>query len=175
MRTYTKIIARTIVLAAAGWFAGCNYPLDEEPNVVLEVESLTIPPVTASNVGGCLLTVSNASIQLHNKPKNHLSSTSEYPFNDVVLDSLHVDYVWDDGVGIAAADFGIGGTIPAGGTGSVICTVVNLRDLGVVAPDNRDGHTAALTLTIRGTTVAGEAVSVKTGGSLNINSCPPAP
>ena len=35
MRKYTKILAGTVVLAAAGWFAGCNGTIDGEANFAL--------------------------------------------------------------------------------------------------------------------------------------------
>ena len=156
-------------LAAAGWFAGCNQHVDEEPNVVLEVTQMTIAPITGTRdatTGNCIITITNASATFKNVPKNHLATTS--PFNDIIMRDLLVTYVWDDGVGVAQAAFGIGGTVPANGTASAQFPVIN--GLDVVSPP-REGHSASMTLLFRGTTVAGEAVSSTTGGSLAVNPC----
>ena len=170
MRTHTKIAALTIVLAASGMFAGCNQKVDEEPNVVLEVATMTVPPVTGTRdaaSGACILTITNSTASFRNQPKNHLATTS--PFNDIVLHDVFVTYAWDDGNGVTQAQFGVGGTIPAAGTGSAQFSIVNGQDL--VLPQNRENHSASLQLFFRGVTVAGEAVSCSTGGTLTVNPC----
>jgi hypothetical protein len=172
MRTHTKILAGTVVLAAAGWFAGCNGTIDSEPNVVLEVKTLTITPITGATdagTGACIFTITNATASFDNKPKNALASVS--PANDIILQDVVVGYTWDDGVGVTTATFGVGGSVTANGSGTGSFAVVNASDLE--SPD-RQGHTASLTLTFRGVTVSGDAVSVTTGGSLTVNRCPPA-
>jgi hypothetical protein len=177
MRKHTKLLTRTVVLAAAGWFAGCNSTIDKEPNVVLEVQNVSIPPIAGTRnatTGLCVFTLTNATATFKNSPKNALAGTS--PFNDIVLQNLTVDYVWDDGVGVTSALFGVGGTVPAGGTASGQFAVVNAQDLAPPPqPDpltSREGHTASLVMTFRGVTVSGDAVWVTTGGSLTVNTCP---
>jgi hypothetical protein len=177
MRKHTKIIARTVVLAAAGWFAGCNGTIDNEPNVVLEVENLTIAPVTSSQnstTGGCTFTVTNATGTFKNKPKNQFAGTS--PFNDIMLQSVNITYVWDDAVVQNPVTAGLGGSVPAGGSTSAQFSVVSNAALSVDGPSDpagtgRAGHTASLGLTFNGETVSGDAVSATTGGTLQVNSC----
>jgi hypothetical protein len=168
----TKLIARTVLLAAAGWFAGCNGTIDDEPNVVLEVKTLNITPINGTRnatSGACVFTIQNATATFDNKPKNALAAAS--PFNDIVLQSVTVGYTWQNAtVGVTSSTFGVGGTIPADGSGSGQFSVVNAQDL--LVPVNREGQTASLTLVFRGVTVGGEAVSATTGGSLTVNTCP---
>jgi hypothetical protein len=169
MRKHTKILARSVVLAAAAWFVGCNSTIDDEPNVVLEVENMIVPPIIGaidSTTLVCAYTVTNATATFKNKPKNTLATTS--PFNDIVLQSVSINYIWDDGAGVTAQTFGLGGTVPANGSSTGQFSVVNAND--VTSPD-RGGHTASLQLTFHGTTVSGEAVSVTTGGTLTVNTC----
>jgi len=174
MRTHTKLIARTVLIVAAGWFAGCNSKIDSEPNVVLEVSTLNITPITgtrSSTTGACVFTITNASATFNNKPKNSLSGTSVAPFNDVVLRSVIVDYVWDDGAAVLGQEFGVSGTVPSGGSVTTQFPIVNnvVLTSGV---NPRDGHTATLSLRVFGITVAGESVtSDPTGGTLAVNSC----
>lgn len=173
MRTHTKILARTVVLVAAGWFAGCNSTIDNEPNVVLEVKTLLIAPITGARDATtleCVFTLANATATFDNKPKNSLAGTS--PANDIVLREVNVDYVWDDGNGVTAALFGVGGTVPANGSLPGQFAIVNAQDLSLPLP-TREGHTASLILTFHGTTVSGDPVSATTGGSLSVNTCPP--
>lgn len=177
MRKHTKIIARTVVLAAAGWFASCNGTIDNEPNVILEVENLTIPVVTSSQnstTGGCTFTVTNANGTFKNKPKNQFAGTS--PFNDIILQNVSITYVWDDAVAQSPVTAGLGGSVPANGSTSAQFSVVSNAALSVDGPSDppgtgRAGHTASLGLTFNGTTVSGDAVSATTGGTLQVNSC----
>ena len=99
MRKYTKLLTCMVVLAVAGWFAGCNSTIDNEPNVVLEVQNLTISPVTAAADGpngSCTYTITAANGTFKNLPKNQYADTS--PFNDIILERVNITYVWDDGV-----------------------------------------------------------------------------
>lgn len=170
MRVHTKTIAVTLMLTAAGWFAGCNQHIDEEPNVVLEIDTMQVPPISGTRdatTGVCILTITNATVSFKNKPKNSLAGTS--PFNDIILQDLLVNYVWDDGNGVASSQFGIGGTVPANGSSSALFPLIKGQDL--ILPVSREGHTASLSLLFRGTTVAGESVSATTGGTLVVNPC----
>jgi len=175
MRMHTKLIARTVLLLGTGWFAACNSYIDDEPNVVLEIETLTSPPVSGSIntvTGECIFTIVNASALFKNKPKNALAGSSVAPFNDIVLQRVSIDYVWDDGAALSGVIFGVSGTVPSGGQVASQFPLVNATVLNSgVTP--RDGHTAQLSITAYGMTVAGEPVVGRpfTGGNLSINSC----
>jgi hypothetical protein len=171
MRTHTKkIVALTVGFAVAGWFAGCNSSLEDETNVVLEVATITIPPITAATSAGvCTFTIPTSSATFNNKPKNHLAGAAVYPYNDIVLQNVTVGYQWDDGAALVGEPFGIGGTVPAGGSQNATFTVANATVLGTGGA--RDGHTAWLTLTFNGITISGDPVSATTGASLSVNSC----
>ena len=165
-----RILAVGTVVAFA-LMPGCNSTIDDPsgPDVVLEVENPIIPPITgAANPTpppACTFTVANATASFKNKAKNSLGATS--PFNDIVLETVTVTYVWDDLLGVSGPTvFGVGGSVPAGGQATAQFAVVNLGDLV-----GRDGHTAAMTLVFRGHTVAGDAVSSSTGGTLAVGSC----
>ncbi len=169
MHKHMKILTGTVLLAAAGWFAGCNGTIDDEPNVVLEVATLTIPVIQAQTTTTCIFTITQASATFNNKPKNHLAGES--PFQDIVMESVDVSYVWDDGAVLPNQTFGVPGTVPANGTQSSTFSVVNNSVLtsGAVT---RAGHTASLSLVFHGHTVSGDAVLATTGGTLSVNSCP---
>jgi len=177
MRKYTKLLTCAVVLAAAGWFAGCNSTIDNEPNVVLEVQNLTITPVTAAADGPngtCTFTITLATGTFKNLPKNQYAGTS--PFNDIILKSVNISYVWDDGVAQSAISAGLGGSVPAGGTGTSQFLAISNQALTVDGPNDpagtgRAGHSASLGLTFNGITVSGDAVSTSTGGTLQVNSC----
>jgi hypothetical protein len=175
MRKYTKLLACTVGLAAAGWFAGCNSTIDSEPNVVLEVQTVTIPPITSSQDGtggNCTYTLTPSTATFKNLPKNQFAGTS--PFNDIVLQYVDISYVWDDGATTNPIQPGIGGTVPAGGTQSIQFSVIAFADLGLTQlPDpvgnGRAGHSASLAMTFHGKTVSGEPVSA--GSTLQVSSC----
>ena len=174
MRKHTMILARTIVLATVAVFAGCNDVIDDKPSVVLEVATLTIPPVTGaldSVGGGCVFTITNASASFNDKPKNGLAITS--PFNDIRLVDVTVTYLWDDAATeptavTGPAVFPVPGTVPANGSNTSSFSVVN--GLDIISP-SREGHTARLNLLFRGVTIAGDVVSVPSGGALTVNTC----
>lgn len=170
MRKHMKILARSFVVAAVAVFVGCNGTIDDEPNVILEVQTLTIPPVTGaidSITGNCAFTLTSATASFKNAPKNHLAEIS--PFNDIALQSVAVTYTWDNGFVLANTVFGIGGTVPANGSASVSFFVVNAADLIAASPNG--GNTASLSMVFRGTTISGDPVSVTSGGTLTINTC----
>ena len=175
MRTQTKHIARTVLLVALAAFPACNSYIDDEPNVVLEISQANVAPVTGTlspTTGQCVFTITNASITFANKAKNGLSGTSVSPFNDIVLQTLIVDYVWDDGAALSGQSFGVTGTVPAGGTVASQVPLANATVLGSGAVP-RDGHTATLVITAYGTTISGDPVHSRpfTGGTLAVNSC----
>ena len=173
MRTHTKLLAPLVVLAAAGLFVGCNSYIDDEPNVVLEIGEMTSTPVTGTispTTGQCIFTITNASVKFNNKPKNSLSGVE--PFNDIVLQRVNVDYVWDDGAAISGISFGVSGTVPADGEVVAQFPIVNATVLSSGAVP-RDGHTATLAITAFGVTISGDPVTSQpfTGGTLAVNSC----
>jgi hypothetical protein len=154
--------------------AGCaSNAIDDpdSPNVVVTVQTLTIPPVTAAedpnNAGACLFTVADATATLRSQPKSEPADNS--PFNDTVMESVEISYLWDDGTPMAPAAFGVSGTVPVGGTASVLFPAVPAGAL----TSGLASHTASLDLVFRGHTVSGDEVVVPTGGSLTITgSCP---
>lgn len=164
------LVAVAAVLAIVSFAPGCNSNIDSAngPDVVMLVENVTIPPVTGSldqTTNTCTLTVTNATATFKNKPKNELATTS--PFNDIILQDVTVGYSWQDGNNpLTPSVFGVGGSIPANGNSTASFAIANVGD--ILAHTNQ---TAALTLTFRGQTVAGDSVSVTTGGSLVVNSC----
>jgi hypothetical protein len=172
-----KLITLTVVLAAAGWLASCNSTIDKEPNVVLEVETLTIPPVTSAQDSinnTCTYTITAANGTFKNKPKNQFANTS--PFNDIILQNVVINYVWDDGVANVPVTAGLGGSVPADGTATAQFAVVSNAALSTDGPNDpagtgRAGHTASLGMTFNGITVSGDHVSTTTGGTLQVNSC----
>jgi hypothetical protein len=170
MRKHTKILTRSLVLAVVAALAACNGTIDSEPNVILEVENMNIAPITGaidSTTGNCAFTVTNASATFKNKPKNALAEAS--PFNDIILQSVTVTYVWDNGFVLTNRVFGLGGTVPANGSSSGNFSVINAADLIAASPNG--GNTASLALVFRGVTVSGDAVSVSTGGTMTVNTC----
>ncbi len=179
MRIARKLIARTLILAGLGWMAACNGHIDKEPNVVLEVDTLQIPPIQGTtstsgpNTGTCIFTITNASASLKNKPKNALATGSDAPFNDITLQSVTVDYVWDDGAALGGQVFGIGGTVPAGGSVSAQFPLANSTVLSSGGPlGTRAGHTASLSIQVHGVTVSGDTIaSDPVGGTLAVNDC----
>jgi|WetSurMetagenome_2_1015567.scaffolds.fasta_scaffold213765_2 hypothetical protein len=180
MRITTKILAGLLVVAAGGWLAGCNSTIDKEPNVVLEVENVTIPPVTSTQdsvLNTCTYTITPATATFKNKPKNQFAGSS--PFNDILLKSVDVSYIWDDGAPMQPVRAGVGGSVPANGSATGNFSVVASHALATTCLDGsgnpvaecRGGHTASLGLTFNGVTVSGDDVSVSTGGTLQVNSC----
>jgi hypothetical protein len=163
-----RILAVAAVLVLAG--LSCNSLVDdpESPNVVLEAENLTIPPVTAARdttTGTCTITVTNASATFKNKPKNEPAGNA--PYQDITLFRVVVDYTWDPSLPpLASREFGIGGSIPANGSATAQFAVIDPLDIGPYL-----GSLATLTLTFSGRVVSGETVTFRTGGFLTVNSC----
>jgi hypothetical protein len=165
-----RILPALAALLVLAFVPGCNSKIDKtnSPNVVLEVENVTIPPITASldqTTMTCRFTLTNATATFKNKPKNADGVTS--PFNDIILKDVIVTYAWDDGAGVTGpVSFGVGGAVPANGSSPAQFGVVTVGDLS-----DRFGHTASLGLTFEGETVDGKALSVTTGGTLAVGSC----
>jgi hypothetical protein len=165
------LVAVAAALAIVSFAPGCNSNIDSAsgPDVVMLVENMNIPPVTAATdatSGACTFTITNANATFKNKPKNSLASTS--PFNDIVLQDVTVYYDWGGSSGATGTPsvFGVGGSVPADGSSTAQFAVAD-----VAAVLGHAGETAAMTMTFHGNTVAGDAVSVTTGGSLIVNNC----
>ena len=171
MRQVTKFAC--IVVAATGWIVGCNSVIDEAngPHVVLEVENVQIPPISASLDGttnACTFTITAGTATFKDKPKNGSAISS--PFNDIILRGLDINYVWDDGLAMPVGSTGIAGSVPANGSSPAQFYAIAGNDL-TAATTPRDGHSANLLLTFHGITVSGDQVSTTTGGTLVVNSC----
>lgn len=170
--------ARTLATALAALlvviFGGCNSTsLDDgdSADVVLEIQQISPTPITASpdpsNPAVCTFTVTDWTANLLNKAKNADAITS--PYNDIVLQTLTLSYEWDSPAAGATAPrtVAVGGTIPAGGSGSVRFTPIALGDLDT----NKEGHSASVSMLFRGETVSGNDVETLTGAQLVVNSC----
>jgi hypothetical protein len=164
-----RIIALVGVFGVAALCA-CNSLIDD-PNsghVFLLAENVVIPPINGARdttTGLCTFTITNATATFKNKPKNQYAGTS--PFNDIVLENVHVTYDWGPGgAPLADADFGLGGTVPANGSASAQFSVISGNDLVLY-----EGATGSLILTFSGKTVSGEPVSTTTGGTLAVGTC----
>jgi len=174
MYKFRKTIWIALVLAVGLMTAACaSNDIDDpsSPNVVVTVQTMTVPPITAAedpnNAGGCLFTITDATATLRSEAKNELADNS--PFNDTVMETVTITYTWDDGTSMPSATFGISGTVPVGGTASVLFPSVTGGSLSNALAS----HTASLALVFRGHTVSGDEVVVPTGGSLTISgSCP---
>lgn len=167
-----RVLPALAALLALAIVPSCNSSIDKAsgPNVVLEVENVTIPPVNATvdaTTGTCTVTLTNSTATFKNKPKNSLGSTS--PFNDIILKDVIVTYIWDDNAGVAGPTvFGVGGSVAANGSSTAQFGVVTIGD---ITGTSRFGHSATLTLTFEGETVSGEPIQVVTGGTLSVGSC----
>lgn len=172
MKNTMKLVVRLALVAAlSAGVLGCNSVLDDGdgPNVVLTVEQMTIPVVTAAVNQAtlqCVFTVSDATATLKNQPKSAVAGES--PFNDVVMESVTVSYAWDDPALVTAPrTFPLGGTVPAGGTGTVMFPPIASGDLTPAF----EGHTAGLTMVFTGRMVDGTPITANGGGSLTVNFC----
>jgi len=172
MRNTTKILAGLLVVTAGTWLVGCNGTIDKEPNVVLEVENVTIPTITSTQdsvLNTCTYTIAPANGTFKNKPKNQFATTS--PFNDILLQTLSISYQWDDAQPASPVTTGLSGSVPANGSSTAQFSVISNHALETTGPLGRAGHTASLNMTFHGQTVSGDDVQVSTGGTLQVSSC----
>jgi hypothetical protein len=181
------VVALTVGLVlSVGACAGNSLDDTGSPNVVLEIFTVTIPPITATTASGvCTFTVTTGNATLRNEPKNSLAITS--PFNDVKIDSVSIIYNWDDGLVWAGRDLATGalqstgtgiiesaaGTIPANASNGVTFVPILFGDLDV----SRAGHSANMVMQFHGRTPDGTSVwslpGSPGGGVLMVASCPP--
>jgi hypothetical protein len=172
MRTLIPLLALAVVPLT---LTGCNGGDVDDPddsNAVMEVTQTTVSPATISgdiSDGTCVLTVTNTTSTLANKAKSGPAEGA--PFNDIVLQSLTIQYTWDDpAIVTPTRTFSLGGTIPAGGTASVQFPPIALGDTSSAMI----GHSVNLFMIFRGVQVSGEPAVAQGGGVLSIGgSCDP--
>ena len=167
-RKWNLLLAGLVLAAAA--CTGNSLDDGDSANVVLEVFNIPqIPPVTAAidaASGNCLFTLTNVIVTLQNKPKSELGASS--PFNDVVLQNVTLSYAWDSpSLTTPTRTATLGGTIPAGGTGTVSFPPIAGGDLSTA----NSGHSASVTMVFVGQTISGDGVQARGGGVLFVNSC----
>ena len=98
-KTAVAALALSVGLIMVGLTGCTGNSIDDAgaANVVLEVLSFDSPAVTGSVApgGGCAFTVTEWDVNLSAVPINSLVGT---PFNDVVMISVDMVYVWDNGI-----------------------------------------------------------------------------
>ncbi len=141
--------------------------LDSGADVVVTVQTMTIPPVTGAAGGtGCIFTVTDATASLLSQPKSLPANNS--PANDTVISSVTISYTWDDlALVTPTRTFEVSGTIPVNGSGSIQFPPIAAGDLTAAF----SAHTATLSITFNGATVSGDAITVPAGGNLTVNAC----
>lgn len=165
-----------LILLAAGLLAlasSCtNDSLDDgdSANTVLQLQQVTVPPVTAADdgLGNCTFTITESTATLENEPKS--VGAIESPFNDVLVESLTISYTWDDGVFTPPHTTSMRVSIPAGGTGQVRFYAITGEQL-VNAPVPRDGHLAEMDFVFSGHSEDGQRITALGGAALFVNSC----
>ena len=174
MRSHTRILS--VLLAAAAVVAlpacnGTNLDDGDSANVVLEVGTVTISPIQGQidqTTGVCTFTITDATAQLLNKPKNEYASSS--PFNDIRYLSVTIDWTWDSALVSPTPQrtLLLPGTVPANGTFTTSFTPIMLGDLTA----DKEGHSANMYMTFRGETVDGyDVTALALGKTLSIGSC----
>lgn len=163
------------VLLAAAACTGNAVDDGSSADVVIEVATMENPPVTAQAVeGGCTLEVVDWTATIDANPKNSLAGGESIPFNDVVMDSVTIEYYAFDDNDRATPLFGprivgLGNiAIPAGGSNSVSFAPISFEDLAGVGP----GSTLNLVLIFRAVTVEGTTIHATAGRQLFIEACP---
>ena len=170
---YGSLIA-VAALCVAVLAPGCNDGTVDDGDtgdVVLEVAQVATTPITSAtdpnNPGVCTITVTDWTTTLNNKPKNGSAIVS--PWNDIMVGTVDITYVWDDpSIVTAPVTMNINGTVPANGSLGVKHPPIFLGDVtGAML-----GHSANLTMTYHGTAVSGEAVTTTAFGAvMTVNAC----
>ena len=170
LRTKTCLALSVAVLLLA--VTGCtNDDLDDSgsADVVLEIETLENPPVSAtldSTSGACIFQVSDWRFGARNLPKNDLAGESG--FNDISMTQVTITYQWIGGAVTPQRVVGLGGIIiPVNGTASLELQPIAFDDLN----GGLQGSTANLTMLFEGVTVEGSRVSQTVGRQLFIEGC----
>jgi len=170
---YGSLIA-VAALCVAVVAPGCSNGTVDDGNtgdVVLEVASTTTTPITGAAdpalPGVCVFTVTDWTATLNNKPKNGSAIVS--PWNDIMMGTVDITYVWDDpSIVTAPVTMNISGTVPANGSLGVKFPPIFAGNITAAM----EGHAANLTMTFHGAAVSGEGVSTTAFGAvMTINSC----
>ena len=173
-----SIALLALLLALAGCTTDGSVDDADSAPVQLEIQIQENPPVEAQQDPnfGCLFEVREWTATAFNIPKNAEAITE--PFNDIVLQDVSILYIWDppDPAGFAPPIprvVPLTGTVPVGGSVSFSYTPIFLDDVS----SSLEGRTAALSMTFRARTVAGESITLVTGDTLSVNACvtPPDP
>src|SRR5512145_1432553 len=99
MRSHTRFLSVLVATAAIVALPACNSTnLDDgdSANVVLETGQIQVPPIQGQIddvTGVCTFTITDATAQLFNKPKNEFAVNS--PFSDIRNLSVTIDWIWD--------------------------------------------------------------------------------
>lgn len=139
-------------------------------DVVLEIESLDNPPITATlntTTGLCTFTIKDWSFGAINLPKNELALESG--FNDISLTSVTIAYAWVDPLlSTPTRVVGLGGiVVPVGETATLEFSPMTFDDLSVAFQSS----SASLTMLFEGRTVEGSTVRRTVLRQLNVSSC----
>ena len=170
-RRFMMLLLAGLMVAAAG----CpeNSLLDDEDSapVVLEIQVLTSPGVTAApdTVAGCLspiFTVTEWSATAGNLPKT--SGAISSPFNDIDLRDVTITYTCDAGLTCPPTRlFGLTGTVPANGSVGFTYPPIFLQDVNTTL----EGTTLNLDMVFRAETISGESITYVSAAVLQIASC----
>jgi hypothetical protein len=187
-----SVLALVVIGLVAGAVGCTNDTVDDgdSPDVVLEVESFDSPAVTATlqgsggsgGVTACLLQAADWQMTLRNVPKTDLAGPDSSPFNDIILDTMTVTYVWG---GLPAGTvvptsgvIGLGGiTIEPEDTGSITFSPIGANvlatDTGGDGEPDLAGTSALVNMVIRAHTVENEQITLPLTSVLNVQICPP--
>lgn len=174
MRGTKRFELKLVAMVLAMLLGSCNpTSLDNGSSAdsIFEVFNIpTVPPVTSAldPVNGCTFTVTSMTVSLRNQGKSALAG--ETAFNDIIVDNVTLTYTWDHpelGLVTPTRTLSLGGTVPAGGTGTVSFPPLALGDLQLAY----GGHSVNIAMLFHGHTVAGKAVSATGGAVLGVNSC----
>lgn len=174
MRSHTRILSVLLAAAAIVSLSACSSTdLDDgdAANVVLEVGTVTISPIQGQidqTTGVCTFTITDATAQLLNKPKNELATNS--PFSDIRNLSVTIDWIWDSALVSPTPQrvLLLPGTVPANGTFTTSFAPIMLGDLTA----DKEGHSANMFMTFNGQTVDGyDVTTLGLGKTLSIGSC----
>jgi hypothetical protein len=115
----------------------------------------------------CLISEWSASMQ--NSAKSELGGTTT--FDDVIVQSVTIEYVWTNGFVMAPSTVPLSSTVPAGGAATANFFPISAADLEALVAGTSGTRSANVLLTFRGETTTGEGVSVTAGSQLFVEAC----